>query len=188
MTLAIPFPRRARAIQSQAGFTLLELITAMTAGLIILGVFVAITLNLNYMMISTGNYGDLDEYSRHTLDLLSRDIRNASSVDPTSTNTILVLNNTYSSPTTITYSWDGSNNVTRTDSIQTTVILKNCNYLDFEYFTRVPTNNLQFTSVSNSLSANEAKLVSVSWRCSRSTLGKKLNTESVQTAQIVLRN
>ena len=32
------------------------------------------------------------------------------------------------------------------------------------------------------------KLVSVSWRCSRTILGQKVNTESVQTAKIVIRN
>jgi hypothetical protein len=33
-----------------------------------------------------------------------------------------------------------------------------------------------------------AKLVDVSWLCSRKILGRKVNTESVQTAKIVMRN
>ena len=33
-----------------------------------------------------------------------------------------------------------------------------------------------------------AKLIDVSWKCSRKIMGEKLNTESVQTAKIVIRN
>jgi hypothetical protein len=32
-----------------------------------------------------------------------------------------------------------------------------------------------------------AKLVQVTWVCSRSILGKKVNTESVQSAKVVIR-
>lgn len=32
------------------------------------------------------------------------------------------------------------------------------------------------------------KLIKVYWKCSRNILGQKVNTESVQAAQIVLRN
>jgi hypothetical protein len=32
------------------------------------------------------------------------------------------------------------------------------------------------------------KLINMTWKCSRTVLGSKLNTESVQTAQVVLRN
>ncbi len=32
------------------------------------------------------------------------------------------------------------------------------------------------------------KLINMSWKCSRTILGSKMNTESVQTAQVVLRN
>ena len=36
--------------------------------------------------------------------------------------------------------------------------------------------------------ADQVKLLDVSWRCSRKVLGQKLNTESVQTSKIVIRN
>lgn len=171
------------------GMTLVELMVAATAGLVVLGAFVAITLNVNTMMKSVGNYGDLDEYSRNTLDMLSRDVRNASAVSSLSTTNDLILTNMFSGTTVITYLWDGSNVVTRTyGGGRPQIMLTNCNYLDFDYFIQVPTNNLQFSDITNAISTNEIKLVSVSWRCTRSILGAKLNTESVQTAQIVLRN
>ena len=172
--------------------TLIEILVATTAGLIVMGAFVAITLNVNSMLKSAGNYGDLDGHSRNTLDMLSRDVRNASDVSVSSTPDELILTNTFSGTTLITYAWDGSNLLTRTYETSTTnlsqIVLTNCNYLSFDYFIRVPTNNLQFIEITNALSTNEIKLVSVSWRCSRSVMGAKLNTESVQTAQVVLRN
>ena len=69
---------------------------AVVGGLIILAAFVGITLNMNVMMRSVGNYSDLDKYSRNTLDMLSRDIRNAAAVSSASTSTSLTLTNTYS--------------------------------------------------------------------------------------------
>jgi hypothetical protein len=168
---------------------------AVTIGLIILAAFVAITLSLKSSVIAISNYVDLDKASRQTLDNLSRDIRNAATVGSTSSAISLSLTNNYSGTNIITYAWDGSSNVTRTVTSSTGVIvenpvvmLKNCDYLAFSYFVRVPTNGLQFISTTNVISTNQVKLVSVSWRCSRSILGSKLNTESVQTANVVMRN
>lgn len=181
--------RGGRRIQSRRGFTLVEMLVAVVSGLIILAAFVAVSLNLSTMMGEVGNYTDLDKSSRQTLDMLSRDIRNAAAVSSTSTITSLQLTNTFSGTTLITYSYDGSSVFTRTLNGGTPrVLLTNCNYLAFSYYLRVPTNNLQFVSVAGSISTNHIKLVSVSWRCSRSILGSKINTESVQTADVVMRN
>ncbi|HEV2454522.1 MAG TPA: hypothetical protein VGY98_09680 [Verrucomicrobiae bacterium] len=189
MKLSILFRASGRRSRCAEGMTLVELLVAMGAGLIVLGAFVGVTLNVNTMVKSAGNYGDLDALSRNTLDMMSRDIRNASAVSTGSTTGAMTLTNNYSGATTITYSWDGSNVVTRTyGSGSPQMVLTNCDYLSFEYFMRVPGNNLQFTDITNAFSPSEIKLVSVSWRCSRSILGAKLNTESVQTATVCLRN
>lgn len=184
------FSAPAQIRRARSAWTLVEMMVAIGAGLMILGAFVAITLNVNTMMKMAGNYGDLDEYSRNTLDMLSRDIRNAYLVSTTSTDTNLVLVNTYAGITNnIIYSWDGSNVMTRTYGTNAPeMVLTNCGYLNFDFFTRVPQNGLQFIDITNAISQDEVKLVSVSWRCSRSILGAKLNTESVQTAQIMKRN
>jgi hypothetical protein len=64
-------------------------------------------------------------------------------------------------------------------------VLKNCDTFSLSYYQRNPTNNYGFVPTS---STSQIKLVSVSWRCSRKVLGVKLNTESVQTASVVMRN
>jgi Tfp pilus assembly protein PilW len=170
------------------GWTLVEVSVATAVGLIILAAFVAITLSINASMVAVGNYHDLDKASRLTLDNLSRDIRNATAVTNSSINSLTLIN-TFSSTNLITYTWDGSSNVTRQVNNGTPqVMLTSCDGLAFHYFIRIPTNNLAFISTTNTAASNQVKLVSVSWRCSRSILGSKLNTESVQTAKIVVRN
>lgn len=190
MKVSFSFHTRNQWAGSARGMTLVEMAIAMATGLIVLGAFVAVTLDVNTMEKFAGNYAELDQYSRNTLDMLSRDIRNSSVVNIASTSSELILTNTFTSPATqIVYAWDGSNVVTRTyGSGAPQMVLTNCNYLGFDYFTRVPQNGLQFIDITNALWAGEVKLVSVSWRCSRSVLGSKMNTESVQTAQVVLRN
>ena len=64
-------------------------------------------------------------------------------------------------------------------------MLTNCDFLAFAYYKKTPTNNFDFVPTTD---AGQVKLISVSWRCSRSILGSKLNTESVQTARVVMRN
>lgn len=173
---------------------MIEMLVAIMAGLIILAAFVAITMNVKTMMLMVGNYNDLDQYSRNTLDLLSRDVRNANAVGDASTATSLTLTNTYSGLNTITYAWDGSSRFVRTSrtvsglgpsSTTSRLMLTNCDFLAFAYYKKTPTNNFDFVPTTD---ASQVKLISVSWRCSRSILGSKLNTESVQTARVVMRN
>ena len=188
MLTQIPSPPAGRR-RPRGGWTLVELLVAVTAGLIILAAFVVTSLSIRTTMVQVGNYSDLDKASRMTLDNLSRDIRNAAAISSASTPTSLRLTNNFSGTNLITYAWDGSNNVTRTLNGGTPqVLLTSCDNLSFSYFIRIPTNNLQFISTTNVVATNQIKLISVSWRCSRAVLGSKLNTESVQTATIVMRN
>ena len=130
-----------------------------------------------------GNYGDLDRASRNALDLMSRDIRQTKGV-------------TSYSPTSLTFQdWDNgaltyaydanARTLTRQKSGVNTLLLGQCDYLNFDISQRNPSNNFSFYPATN---ASLAKLIDVSWRCSRTILGAKINTESVQTAKIVIRN
>jgi hypothetical protein len=65
------------------------------------------------------------------------------------------------------------------------MLLTNVDFLSFQIFQRNPVAGTYDTYPTSS--ATNCKLVSVSWICSRSILGSKLNTESVQTAKIVIR-
>lgn len=172
-----------RPVKFHRGFTLVEvMLTLAVATLFVLGVISFTTTTFKQGTFAIGNYTDLNEKSRLTLDLLSKDIRNASALTSFATNSITLTN---LDTTVFTYAWDGKA-VTRTYAGVKTLLMTNCDYLCFNVYQRNPTNNFSF--VSSSSTPSQTKLIDVSWRCSRSYNGTKLYTESVQTARIVIRN
>src|SRR5258706_12069659 len=166
------------------GMTLIELMIAMVIGTIITGAVILTAMFINQSFSTVINYSELDRYSQNTMDTMSRDIRNSVLITPSSTNQI-TLTDTSSNITV--YAWDSTTTAfTRSNSSSSKIMMTNCVYLSFNYFMRVPTNNLGFVPAG----ASTVKLVSVSWLCSRQVYGygNRLNTESVQTANIVSRN
>lgn len=170
--------------------TLVEMMVAMGCAAVIMMAFVATGISLSNTMLAVRNYNDLNQYSRNALDVMSRDIRNASAVETGSSATYLQMTNSYTGEL-ITYSYDGTSGFTRTDaaasSTNTTILLTNCNAFNFQYYQRNPTNNMTFFT--NSLGvASQTKIISITWKCSRTILGLKYNTESVQSALVARRN
>ena len=132
-----------------------------------------------------GNYSDLDRASRNALDNMSREIRATSQLTAFTTTKL-----TFKDPdgTTLSFEYNpGNGTLTRKRGGTNTTLLKECDFLEFHISQRNPSNNFTFYAVTGTNYAT-AKLVDVNWRCSRKILGNKVNTESVQTAKIVLRN
>jgi hypothetical protein len=135
--------------------------------------------------VATGNYADLDRASRNALDQITRDVRAARSVTAFSSSKLTLMDN---NTNVLVYEWKPSTSqLTRQSGGFTTVLLQQCDYLTFSNYIRVPTNAWSWYPVGTN-NVSLTKLVDVSWRCSRKILGQKVNTESVQTAKIVLRN
>jgi Tfp pilus assembly protein PilV len=169
----------------RSGLTLIEVVVTMgLTSMFVLGVLNFTTITFQQGIFALGNYTDLNYKSRRTLDRLSQDIRSAAALTSSTsqTNSITMQN---PDGTTFSYTWDGSNNVTRVYGGVTTVMMVNCDFLSFNFYQRNPTNGLAFVSTTNT---SQVKLINVDWRCSRSYIGRKLNTESVQTARVVMRN
>jgi hypothetical protein len=76
----------------------------------------------------------------------------------------------------------------------TVTALTGCDRWSFSLYQRTPwvtpTNILYYpaTNITGRLDVSLCKLINLSWKCSRKILAQKVNTESVQAAQIVLRN
>src|ERR1035437_9771104 len=175
-------------LQARRGWTLMEMMVAMLLASVVMAAVISANITISRAMLATANYNDMNKTSRNALDLLSFDVRNAAYVTNYSARA-LTLVNTFSNVTRITYAWDGTNYLNRTQAGGTArVLLSGCGYFNFNYYLRVPQANLQFVPTTNSTSTNSVKLISVSWICARTILGSKLNTESVQTANIVIRN
>lgn len=172
------------------GMTLIEMLIALGIASIIFAAVGALSVYTAKSFAALGNYTALNQYSRNALDILSRDIREAKGLIAYQTNRLVFTNE---DATTFTFAWDPSTGVlSRNKGGWTSVLLTNCDYLTFGIFQRNPSNNFSFYPATNSITGqldpSLCKLVDVSWKCSRQIFGKKVNTESVQTAKIVMRN
>ena len=122
--------------------------------------------------------------------LLTRDVRQANSVD---SYTVDPITNTTNSVTLIdsdglplSYTYDRTaRSLTRTKSGVSKVVLTECDRLAFMLGQRNPVGGSY--DIYPAATAATAKVINVSWMCSRKIFGIKEDTESVQTARIVIR-
>jgi hypothetical protein len=175
-----------------AAFTLVEASVAVGLGTLILAVAASLSVYSTRTFSAMSNYVDLDMHSRNALDIISREVRQATAVIDRQTNagvSYITLTNT-DTMTSFTIAWVPDSAIV---SVQKTgqprqIVLTGCDNWNVSLYNRAPNlspNNLSFNAAADLASC---KLINMSWRCSRTILGSKINTESVQTAQIVLRN
>jgi hypothetical protein len=168
----------------RSGMTLVEVMVAMGAGLLLLAAVTTVWAFTARSYIALGNYADMDNASRNALDVMSREIRGASSLTSYLTNSITLRN---SDGTSFSYVFDAAAaTLRRSDSAGNTILLRQCDFATFHVSQRNVSNDFQFYTSADQ--PGLTKLVDVSWKCSRKILGAKVNTEQVQTAKIVLRN
>lgn len=165
------------------GLTVLELLITSGIASVVFAATASFWIFSARSFVALGNYSDLDKASRNALDTLSKEIRQARSLT-TFSSTSLTFQDYDSTPLTYTYS-PSAHTLTRTKNGSSKVLLGQCDYLNFDISQRNPSNSFTFYPATN---ASLAKLIDVSWKCSRTILGAKINTESVQTAKIVIRN
>jgi hypothetical protein len=168
---------------------LIDLVVATGVSAIVLLAMCLLSMYTGRAFAALGNYNDLDRASRNTLDQMTREIRGAMYlVSATSNSLVFNLSGTNASVTNVTYAWDPtSHTLTRTYSGQAAqTMLTDCDYVYFNTYQRNMSNQV-FGAFSNATPIT-CKLVDLNWRCSRQIFKKAVNTESVQTAKIVLRN
>jgi Tfp pilus assembly protein PilW len=170
--------------RARAGHTLPELLVGIAVGLLI----VTATMSAYVFSVSSfsamGNYTDLNYQSRNASDLISRDIRSATSVYSATTNQIVLSS---ADGTNITYAYDASGKtLSRTKGSYTRTLLKGTDSLSFALYQR-PATNASYNTFSNA-TAPTAKMVAFQWACSRATGKGKYNTENIQAGIINLRN
>jgi len=182
------------ALRSERAFSLFEFMIAAAIASLVLSMIMMLYLFGLRSFAAMSNYAQMSSNSRQSLDLMARDIRQANNVlayNPNLPIRSLTLA-TYDGNTscTNTYSWDSNARVltcARTENGQTTTRtnLTGCDQWNFFLYQRTPTNNYVFYPTTN---LKLCKLINMSWKCSRTILGKKVNTEDVMTAEVVLRN
>jgi len=132
------------------------------------------------------NYVDLDDANRVAMDTLSRDIRQANRVKNFTTNGLVVTLTLDDAAGDLSYTYDPVlRTLSRRTPTESRVLLQNCDTLHFDLRQRNPINGT--LEMFDAASFDVAKVIDVSWVCSRTIFGRKENTESVQTARIVIR-
>jgi Tfp pilus assembly protein PilW len=174
-------------IRRHGAWTLIELLIVMFISGILLTVVAALTVNTARSIYAMSNYTQMDQASRQALDILTRDVRQAWQLSAWSkTNIEGTAVGANGAGVFFSYSYSATKGtMTRTWNGQSTTLLTNCDSLTFAVYQRTPTNNFQFYQTSIPA---EAKLLDVTWKCSRQIKGVKVNTETIQTAKIVIRN
>ena len=180
-----------------SGLTLVEVMISVAAGSLLLAVAASLWLFGSRSFAAMGNYTDLDAKSRNALDQMSRDIRQATGVtgfqDKGGTKWLTVTNTALG--TGATYTWNATPRtlVCQRAGQADEVYLTECDRWDFDFYQRVPQKGGGYvffpaTNMAGRYDLSICKLINMTWKCSRKILGSKVNTESVQTAQVVLRN
>ncbi|HEX9048173.1 MAG TPA: prepilin-type N-terminal cleavage/methylation domain-containing protein [Verrucomicrobiae bacterium] len=170
----------------RAGFTFMEMMVAAAVSTVVIGAVVSALLFFGQSYAALGNYVDLNRKGFVALDQISREIRQASALKSFATNQLVFLD---ASSNEFTLAWNASTKqLTRSGGGATSVLLDNCDYLQFNISQRTPLLDGTFGFYSASNNPALCKLVSIDWSCSRTGSNKRLNTESVQTAKIVMRN
>ncbi len=185
-------PRRNRRTR---GWTMIEFLVALAIAMIVLAVAATLAMFGARSFAAMVNYSDLDQKSRQSLDTMILEMRQSTRVIAVHTalpTKYLWLYNAEQNRTN-KFTWYSTNGTvvfekTGLPAQPARTMLSGCDDWEFALYSRDPvfTNSSVKFKVATNMS--DCKLIDMSWKCSRKIIGQKLNTESVQTAQIVLRN
>jgi hypothetical protein len=128
------------------------------------------------------NHMTMSTQGRAALDRFSRDIRQAELVASTTTNQLILRTGT--NITRFLYDPDAKT-VTRTADGKTETLLTGCASWKYEMFMRVPKSGTSELYVATNPAS--CKVLQLSWTCTRSILGTRLNVQDEQAAKIVIR-
>jgi type II secretory pathway component PulJ len=163
--------------------TLVEMMVTAGVGSLLLITIMALFSFSNRSMASLLNYAELERQSQRALDIMSRDIRQVGRlVDSSSTSLTFIQED----GSLLRYAYNSTaKTLTRTAGYRTEVLLEGCDSLQFNIMQR----NTQSSTFDQFPAGSTAtcKLLQLQWLCSRKVLGAKLNTESMQSAKIVIR-
>jgi len=166
-----------------AALSLLEVMIATAISAILIATIMALTSYTARSFAAISNYVTLDRGSRHALDELTKMIREADGVTEFATNRIRL--SYHSSPLLFSFHPD-TKTLTQTYQGETEILLKDCESFSFAIFQRNPISG-SYDQYPAALDEAEAKIIQVSWICSRRMINNLANSESIQSAKIVIR-
>ena len=167
-----------------AGETLASLLMALGLGGLLLAVAAGVYLYSTRSFVDLGNYMEMDGNARNALDVMSAEIRQAEGINSYSSNTLSLRFGT----NVLSYTLNSSQRtLSRTYGSVTRTLLTDCDGVRYDVFQRNPTNGL-YDCFPDATSATNSKLVEVTVLSTRSILGRRANSTTLQSARIVMRN
>ncbi|MDB6111531.1 MAG: hypothetical protein JWR69_3281 [Pedosphaera sp.] len=174
---------------------MLEMMIVLTLSAIMLASVGKVYIFMTRSLDATANYEELDRQSRNALDKMTRDIRGCRALTDFDGSHLWFTN---LDNTLLCYVWDTNANTLSYTNLSTNspgsgVLLKGCVYWKTSQFTHDPATNTTMTFLAlpttNSLTqAALTKVIVIDWICKKTNYTTLTDSESVQTAKIVLRN
>lgn len=169
---------------NRSGLTIVEFLIAITIAFVVMAAIGGFTVFTARSFGAMANYMELDKNSRNALDRLTQIVREADGITDYDQHSITL--SYHSEPLSFDYSPDTKKLVMTDTNSTTRTLLEDCDFLDFQVFQRNSVSGT-YDQYPATVDESAAKLVQVSWICSRRLIGNLLNTESVQSAKIVIR-
>ena len=177
-------PTSTTRTRGTAGFTIIELMLAMSIGVMVLAAGLVLWAYATRTCATLLNYVELSNASKMTMDGMSQEIRNATVVQSCQSNQLMVLD---PDGIRITYTYDpNAKTLTQVKSNATTTLLTECSSFQFDYYQRVPTNGTY--DLIATTSTNTTKVVQMQWTCGRRLTGDTTNMETQRTGRVVIRS
>ncbi len=163
--------------------TLVEVMVGLAVGSLLMASIMTLFSFSSRSMVSLLNYAELERQSQHALDIMSRDIRSVLRLVENTTTSLTFVDN---DGTSLRYAYNPeAKTLVRTKGNASEILLEGCDSLSFSIFQR----NTQQSTFDQfpAGSASTCKLLQLNWHCTRKILGSVMNTESMQSAKIVIR-
>lgn len=178
---------RVTNLSHRSGATLIEVMIASAIGTFIMAALASLIFYSTRSFAALTNYVDLDQKSRLALDLMTKDIRQSDKLSGFSSNRLDFVfgGGQAMGGGTVSFVYANKELVRLKTGEDKKVLLTECDSLLFSIYQRNPIGGTYDQWPVGD--AGNCKVVQLHWICSRELMKQKANTESVQSAKIVIR-
>jgi Tfp pilus assembly protein PilW len=174
----------------QCGASLAETMVALGISSMVMALLASLLLYQARSCAAMASYTDLDRYSRNSLDIMTKELRQANRITTCSTTNLTaeMIDPTTGATNSLSYAYNPSKStLVRSFKGVKSTLLKEIrpNSIKFSMFQRNPVSGTvdQYATTNVAL----CKVIQFTWLCSRTIIGNSNFTESVQSAKVVIR-
>ena len=168
---------------SVRGFALTEVMVSSAVASILFVFLVAFSIYGGRIFQSMGNFVQVEGSSRRALDVVSQQLRQCKGVTTFATNSVTVVD---SDAAALQFTYDpDQQTLSRVKGGISRVLLSGCTQLQFTMLQRTLTNGS--FDASPATSVDTCKALQISWVCGRTRANGVTNSDTVQSARVVIR-